>query len=64
MSEYISRRVMKRRQTVGDLSCVVTWAFCSAMNLPVSISPIIAAFGGVIAIVVVKQMFGGTARTS
>ena len=28
------------------------------MNLPVSISPIIAAFGGVIAIVVVKQMFG------
>ena len=29
------------------------------MNLPVSISPIIAAFGGVIAIVVVKQMFGG-----
>ena len=54
LSEYISRRVMKRRQTVGDLSCVLL-----AMNLPVSISPIIAAFGGVIAIVVVKQMFGG-----
>ena len=49
---------MKRRQTVGDLSCVVTGVLL-AMNLPVSISPIIAAFGGVIAIVVVKQMFGG-----
>ena len=58
LSEYISRRVMKRRQTVGDLSCVVTGVLL-AMNLPVSISPIIAAFGGVIAIVVVKQMFGG-----
>lgn len=58
LSEYISRRVMKRRQTVGDLSCVVT-GILLAMNLPVSISPIIAAFGGVIAIVVVKQMFGG-----
>ena len=58
LSEYISRRVMKRRQTVGDLSCIVTGVLL-AMNLPVSISPIIAAFGGVIAIVVVKQMFGG-----
>ena len=58
LSEYISRRVMKRRQTVGDLSCVVTGVLL-AMNLPVSISPIIAAFGGIIAIVVVKQMFGG-----
>lgn len=58
LSEYLSRRVMKRPQTVGDLSCVVTGVLL-AMNLPVSISPIIAAFGGVVAIVVVKQMFGG-----
>lgn len=57
-SEYISRRVMKRNQTVQDLSCVVT-GILLALNLPVSINPIIAAFGGVIAIVVVKQMFGG-----
>ena len=48
----------KRRQTVGDLSCVVT-GILLAMNLPVSISPLIAAFSGVVAIVVVKQMFGG-----
>lgn len=58
LSEYISRRVMKRPQTVGDLSCVVT-GILLALNLPVTISPLIAAFGGVIAIVVVKQMFGG-----
>lgn len=58
LSEYLCRRVMKRTQTVGDLSCVVTGVLL-AMNLPVSINPLIAAFGGVIAIVVVKQMFGG-----
>ena len=58
LSEYLSRRVMKRPQTVGDLSCVVT-GILLALNLPVTINPLIAAFGGVIAIVVVKQMFGG-----
>ncbi len=58
LSEYICRRVMKRPQTVGDLSCVVTGVLL-ALNLPVTINPLIAAFGGVIAIVVVKQMFGG-----
>lgn len=58
LSEYLSRRVMKRPQTVGDLSCVVT-GILLALNLPVSISPLIAVFGSVVAIVVVKQMFGG-----
>ena len=58
LSEYVSRRVMKRKQTIGDLSAVVT-GLLLAYNLPVTINPLIAAFGGVIAIVVVKQMFGG-----
>ena len=58
LSEYLSRKVMKRPQTVMDLSCVVT-GLLLALNLPVTINPLIAAFGGVIAIVVVKQMFGG-----
>ena len=58
LSEYLSRRLMKRDNTVMDLSCMVT-GMLLAMNLPVSISPIIAAFGSVIAIVVIKQMFGG-----
>ena len=30
-----------------------------AFNLPANINPLITAFGGVIAIVVAKQMFGG-----
>lgn len=58
LSEYLCRRVMKRPQTVGDLSCVVT-GILLALNLPVTISPFIALFGSVVAIVVVKQMFGG-----
>jgi electron transport complex protein RnfD len=58
LSEYLSRRAMKRPQTVGDLSCVVT-GILLALNLPVTINPFIAIFGSVVAIVVVKQMFGG-----
>ncbi len=58
LSEYLSRRVMKRPQTVGDLSCVVT-GILLALNLPVTINPLMAVFGSVAAIVVVKQMFGG-----
>ncbi len=58
LSEYLSRKVMKRPQTVGDLSCVVT-GILLALNLPVTINPLIAVFGSVAAIVVVKQMFGG-----
>lgn len=58
ISEYLSRKAMKRPQTVGDLSCIVT-GLLLALNLPVTINPLMAAFGGVVAIVVVKQMFGG-----
>ena len=36
LSEYLCRRVMKRPQTVGDLSCVVT-GILLALNLPVTI---------------------------
>lgn len=58
LSEYICRRVMKRENTIGDLSAVVT-GLLLAFNLPVTINPLMAAFGGMVAIVVVKQMFGG-----
>ncbi len=57
-SEFVCRKVMKRTQTVSDNSAVVT-GLLVAFNLPPDISPIIALFGVVIAIVVVKQMFGG-----
>ena len=56
--EYVSRKVMKRDTTIGDLSAVVT-GLLLALNLPVDINPLIAMFGCLIAIVVVKQMFGG-----
>ena len=57
-SETLSRSVMKRPQTVGDLSCVVT-GLLLAFNLPVSLPLWQAALGSVAAIVVAKQMFGG-----
>lgn len=58
LTEYICRKVMKRKNTIGDLSAVVT-GLLLALNLPADISPFIAVFGSVVAIVVVKQMFGG-----
>lgn len=58
LSEFLCRKVIKRPQTVGDLSCVVTGVLL-ALNLPATIHPLIAVFGSVVAIVVVKQMFGG-----
>ena len=56
--EFISRKIMKRESTIGDLSAVVT-GLLLALNLPVDINPLIAMFGCLVAIVVVKQMFGG-----
>lgn len=56
--EYLARRIMKREQTVGDLSAVVTGVLI-ALNLPSTINPFITVFGAVVAVVVVKQMFGG-----
>lgn len=58
LCEYISRKIMKRDTTIGDFSAVVT-GLLLALNLPVNINPLIAVFGSVVAIVVVKQMFGG-----
>lgn len=58
LCEYVSRKVMKRNTTIGDLSAVVT-GLLLALNLPVNINPLIAIFGSIVAIVVVKQMFGG-----
>ena len=57
-AEYVTRKIMKRDNTVGDLSAVVT-GILLAYNLPVSIPLWMAAVGSVFAIVVVKQFFGG-----
>ena len=58
IAEYICRKVMKRENTIGDFSAVVT-GLLLAFNLPSGIPLWMAALGSVIAIVVVKQMFGG-----
>lgn len=58
LSEYIARKVMKRHNTLGDLSAVVT-GLILAFNLPVNVPLWIAAIGSVVAIIVVKQFFGG-----
>ena len=58
LSEFIARKVMKRNNTISDLSAVVTGLILS-LNLPVTLPLWMAVFGSVVAIVVVKQFFGG-----
>ncbi|MBR5991946.1 MAG: RnfABCDGE type electron transport complex subunit D, partial [Clostridia bacterium] len=58
LAEYLSRKAMKRDQTIGDLSAVVT-GLLLAYNLPSTIPVWEVIFGAIVAIVVVKQMFGG-----
>ncbi len=57
-TEYIARKMMKRPQTISDLSAVVTGMLLS-MNLPATINPLISIVGCVAAIGVAKQLFGG-----
>ena len=56
--EFLSRLAMKRYNSIGDLSAVVT-GLILALNLPPTIPLWMAAVGSFVAIVVVKQMFGG-----
>ncbi|NSW89648.1 MAG: RnfABCDGE type electron transport complex subunit D [Firmicutes bacterium] len=58
ISEYASQKIMKRNITISDFSAVVTGVLL-ALNLPPAIPLWIAAVGGIIAIVIIKQMFGG-----
>ncbi|HOK69789.1 MAG TPA: RnfABCDGE type electron transport complex subunit D [Bacillota bacterium] len=56
--EYLCRKVMKRENTIGDLSAMVTGTLL-ALSLPVTIPLALAFFGCAVAIVVAKQFFGG-----
>jgi electron transport complex protein RnfD len=56
--EYISRKVMKRENTIFDFSAIVT-GILLAMNLPPTLPIYMVVIGAIFAIVVVKQMFGG-----
>lgn len=58
MFEYITRLILKRENTISDCSAVVTGLLLS-FNLPVTIPLWVCSIGSFIAIVIVKQLFGG-----
>ena len=56
--EWACRKIMKRSNTISDLSAVVT-GMLLAFNLPVTLPFYMAIIGCFVAIVIVKQFFGG-----
>ena len=57
-SEWIFNKIVHKKQTINDLSAVVT-GLLLALSLPATLPWWEAVLGGVFAIVVVKCMFGG-----
>ena len=58
VTEYVYQRLMNQRVTVGDWSAVVT-GLLLAFNIPAEAPVWIPIVGGVFAILIVKQLFGG-----
>ena len=58
LSEYVFQKMMKLPLTVSDMSAVVT-GMILALNMPANIPLWIPALGGIFAIIVVKQLYGG-----
>lgn len=58
LAEYLYERFMKKTITIKDLSAVVT-GLILALNLPATVPLWIPIIGGVFAIIVVKQLYGG-----
>ena len=58
LSEFLWNKILKKDMTIGDLSAVVT-GLLLGMNLSPKTPLWIVAIGSVVAIIVVKQMFGG-----
>ena len=58
LSEFVFNLILKKEQTVGDLSAVVT-GLLLALNLPANVPLWQAGVGSVFAIIVVKCLFGG-----
>ena len=56
--EYLFRKITKRSNTISDLSAAVT-GLLLAMNLPAGFPIWMAIVGCFVAIVIVKQLFGG-----
>ena len=58
LSEYLWNKILKKPNTIGDLSAVVT-GLLLGMNLSSELPVWMAAIGSAVAIIIVKQMFGG-----
>lgn len=58
IGEDVTRRILRRPRSTSDLSAVVT-GMLLALNLPAGIPLWMAFLGGLIAIIIVKQLFGG-----
>lgn len=58
IAEFIFNVITKKEQTISDLSAVVTGVILG-LNLPVTLPVYMVAIGSFVAIVVVKQFFGG-----
>lgn len=58
LSEYVYEKLMKKQSTVSDCSALVT-GMILALNMPPEIPVWIPALGGIFAIIVVKQLYGG-----
>lgn len=60
-SEWLYNFILKREQTIGDFSAVVT-GLLLALNLPANIPLWQAVVGSVFAIIIVKCLFGGLGK--
>lgn len=58
LSEFLWTKITKKPNTIGDLSAVVT-GILLAFNLSPKVPVWIAVIGGIFAIIITKQLFGG-----
>ena len=58
VSEFLFNLICKKKQTIGDLSAIVT-GLLLALNLPATANPWHCFIGSIFAIIVVKCFFGG-----
>ncbi len=61
LSEFLFNLIVKKQQTISDLSAVVT-GLLLALNLPANVPLWQAAIGSLFAIIIVKCLFGGIGR--
>ena len=60
-AEWVWNKIMKKKQTTGDLSAVVT-GLLIGLNMPPQIPLWMVVIGTTFAIIIVKQMFGGLGK--